>query len=144
MAKNKIGLQFTGIDEMIEHLEAAEADIKRATEAALKASKQIVNEGLNRDTNNGNFPAGGKYTTGALKQSIDKNFNVKWEGMTASVDVGYNFKKSGSTSIFLMYGTPKTPKVQSLYDDIYGNRTKRKIAKAQKEAMNIVIERMGG
>lgn len=144
MAKNKIGLQFTGIDEMIEHLEAAEADIKRATEAALKASKQIVNEGLNRDTNNGNFPAGGKYATGALKQSIDKNFNVKWEGMTASVDVGYNFKKSGSTSIFLMYGTPKTPKVQSLYDDIYGNRTKRKIAKAQKEAMNTVIERMGG
>lgn len=144
MAKNKIGLQFTGIEEMIERLEAAEADIKQATEAALKASKQVVNEGLNRDTNNGSFPAGGKYATGALKRSIDKDFNVKWEGMTAGVEIGYNFKQSGMTSIFLMYGTPKMPKVQKIYDDIYGPRTKRKIAKAQEEAMGKIIERMGG
>lgn len=144
MPKNKIGLQFTGLEEMIERLEAAEADIKSATEAALKASKQVVNEGLNRDTTNGNFPAGGKYATGALKQSIDKNFNVKWEGTTASLKIGYDFKISGMASIFLMYGTPKMPKVQKIYDDIYGSRTKRKIKKAQEEAMQRVIDRVGG
>lgn len=144
MARNRIGLQFSGIEEMIERLEAAEADIKTATEAALKASKQIVNEKLNRDTTNANFPAGGKYATGALKQSIDKDFNVKWEGTKASLKIGYDFQKSGMASIFLMYGTPKMPKVQKLYDDIYGARTKREIKKAQEKAMERVIERAGG
>ena len=142
MARNKIGLQFSGLEEMIERLEAAEADIKTATEAALKASKQVVNQQLTRDTTNANFPAGGKYSTGALKKSIDKDFNVKWEGTTASLKIGYDFKKSGMASIFLMYGTPKMPKVQKLYDDIYGNRTKRQVAKVQEEAMKKVIDRM--
>lgn len=142
MARNKIGLQFSGLEEMIERLEAAEADIKDATEAALKASKQVVNQQLTRDTTNANFPAGGKYATGALKKSIDKDFNVKWEGTTASLKIGYDFKKSGMASIFLMYGTPKMPKVQKLYDDIYGNRTKRQVAKVQEEAMQKVIDRM--
>ena len=144
MPKNKIGLQFKGFDELIGRLEAAEGDIKKATEAALKASKQVVNEGLNRDTTNANYPAGGKYATGALKRSIDKNFNVKWEGATASLKIGYDFKTSGMASIFLMYGTPKMSKVQKLYDDIYGTRTKRKIAQAQEEAMQKVIDRIGG
>lgn len=142
MARNKIGLQFSGLEEMIERLEAAEADIKTATEAALKASKQVVNQQLTRDTVNANFPAGGKYATGALKKSIDKDFNVKWEGTTASLKIGYDFKKSGMASIFLMHGTPKMPKVQKLYDDIYGNRTKRQVAKVQEEAMEKVISRM--
>ena len=142
MGRNKIGLQFSGLEEMIERLEAAEADIKTATEAALKASKQVVNQQLTRDTTNANFPAGGKYATGALKKSIDKDFNVKWEGTTASLKIGYDFKKSGMASIFLMYGTPKMPKVQKLYDDIYGNRTKRKVAKVQEEVMQKVIDRM--
>jgi hypothetical protein len=144
MPKNKIGLQFSGLDEMIERLEAAEANIKSATEAALKASKSIVNQGLTKDTTNANFPAGGKYATGALKKSIDKDFNVKWEGTTAGIEIGYDFKKSGMAQIFLMYGTPKMAKVQKIYDDIYGTRTKRKIAEAQKAAMQKVIDRVGG
>ena len=142
MARNKIGLQFNGLEEMIERLEAAEASIKTATEAALKASKQVVNEQLTRDTTNANFPARGKYATGALKKSIDKDFNVNWEGTTASLKIGYDFKKSGMASIFLMYGTPKMPKVQKLYDDIYGNRTKRKVAEAQEAAMQKIVDRM--
>jgi hypothetical protein len=142
MARNKIGLQFSGLDEMIERLETAQANMKNATEAALKSSKQIVNQQLTKDTVNANFPAGGKYATGALKKSIDKDFNVKWEGMTASLKIGYDFKKSGMASIFLMYGTPKMPKVQKLYDDIYGNATKRKVANAQREAMQKVIDRV--
>lgn len=144
MPKNKIGLQFSGLEEMIERLETAEADIKTATEAALKASKQVVNQQLIKDTTNANFPAHGKYATGALKQSIDKDFNVKWEGTTASLNIGYDFKKSGMASIFLMYGTPKMPKVQKLYDDIYGNRTKRKVKVAQETAIQKVIDRVGG
>lgn len=142
MPKNKIGLQIDGLEEMIMNLEAAEADIKAATESALKASKQVVNQQLTRDTTNANFPAGGKYATGALKESIDKDFNVKWEGTTASLKIGYDFKKSGMASIFLMYGTPKMPKVQKLYDDIYGSKTKRQIKAAQETAIKKVIDRV--
>lgn len=144
MARNKIGLQVKGLEELIASLEAANGSIKTATESALKSSKQIVNEGLNRDTTNGNFPAGGKYSTGALKKSIDKDFNVKWEGTTASLKIGYDFKKSGMASIFMMYGTPQHAPARGIYDDIYGTRTKRKISKAQAEAMQKVIDRIGG
>lgn len=142
MPKNKIGLQIDGLEEMIMNLEAAEADIKAATESALKASKQVVNQQLTRDTTNANFPAGGKYATGALKESIDKDFNVKWEGTTASLKIGYDFKKSGMASILLMYGTPKMAKVQKLYDDIYGSKTKRQIKAAQETAIKKVIDRV--
>lgn len=144
MSKNKIGLQISGLEELIATLEENGANIKTATEAALKASKQVVNRHLTQDTTNANFPAHGKYATGALKESIDKDFNVKWEGTTASLNIGYDLKTSGMASIFLMYGTPKMPKVQKLYDDIYGNKTKREVAKVQREAMKKVIKRVGG
>ena len=144
MARNKIGLQFKGFEELLNKYETLGGDLNSATEAALKAGKQIVNVQLTRDTTNGNFPAGGKYATGALKRSIDKDFNVKWEGTTAVLKIGYDFKTSGTASIFLMYGTPKMPKVQKLYDDIYGTRTKKLVAQAQEEAMQKVIERVLG
>lgn len=114
--------------------------MKRGTEAALKASKQYVNPLIEQAMNS--LPAGGRYSTGATKKSIDKDMTVEWNGMTASIKVGFNFKESGLTSIFLMYGTPKHDPVTGLYEAIYGNKTQREIGNIQGEELNKVIKRI--
>lgn len=114
--------------------------MKRGTEAALKASKQYVNPLIEQAMNS--LPAGGRYSTGATKKSIDKDMTVEWNGMTASIKVGFNFKESGLTSIFLMYGTPKHDPVTGLYEAIYDNKTQREIGNIQGEELNKVIKRI--
>lgn len=140
MPKNKIGLEID-LESMISSLEKAEANVKDAIDAVQKASKKVVTDALVRDTVKGNFPAKGRYSTGQLAKSIDKDYDVKWQGFTAEVNVGYDFKKSGMESIMLMYGTPRMKKAQKLYNDIYGNGIRKEIAEVQQEALNKILER---
>lgn len=142
MARNKIGLKANGFEDLLAKLdEVGGTDaMKRGTEAALKASKQYVNPLIEQAMNN--LPAGGKYSTGDTKKSIDKDMVVEWEGMTASINVGFKFSESGLKSIFMMYGTPKHSPVTGLYEAIYGGKTQREIAKIQGEELNKVIKRI--
>lgn len=138
MAKNKIGLEFKGFDEVIANLEAAGGDVQRATEAALKASKAAVNPGIEAAILQ-------HRRTGATEVSLDKNMNVEWEGMTAGIDIGFNIRHGGLPSIFLMYGTPRVAPDKTLYDSIYGNKIKKEVAKIQEEAIQKVLKRtLGG
>lgn len=146
MPKNRIGIQFNGFTELAERIdELAGGDgLKRAIEAGLKASKQFVNGEITAALQPSKLPALGKYSEGVTLESLSKDFTVEWDGAQASIDVGLDFKKSGMTSIFLMYGTPKHPPVTELYDAIYGNKTQSKIKKLQKAAMNEVLNRLTG
>ena len=147
MARNKIGLQFDGWTELMSSLdELGGTDaMKKAVDGGLKQSKQFVNQQINSVMTKGNLPAGGKYSTGDTKGSLDTSISVEWENMTASIAVGFNLKESGLTSIFLMYGTPSMQPVKGLKNAIYGAKTKKEIARLQEEAVNKVIQRyMGG
>lgn len=141
MGKNKIGLQID-MENMVSSLEAAEADVKDAIANVLKASKRLVTDTLVKDTVKANFPAKGKYSTGRLAKSIDTNYNVEWKGNVAEIKVGYDFKKDGLVSVFLMYGTPRHAKSQKIYNDFYGARIKKQLAQIQQEALNNILERM--
>lgn len=114
--------------------------MKRGVNAALKSSKEYVNPQI--EAAMGKLPAGGRYSTGDTKQSIDKDMSVDWEGLTGVIKVGFDFKKSGMTSIFLMYGTPKMSPVAGLKNAIYGAKTKKQIKELQAEAVNKVIKRI--
>lgn len=140
MARNRIGLQVKGFDEYMAKLDklGGSQAMRRGVESALKASKEYVNPQIEAAMTK--LPAGGKYSTGDTKKSIDKNMSIDWQGMTASIKVGFDFKKSGMTSIFLMYGTPKMSPVSGLKSAIYGAKTQREIAKLQGEALDKVIE----
>lgn len=144
MARNKIGLQLSGLDEYMARLDeiGGSKAMIRATEAALKASKQYVNPLIESAMATSNLPASGQYSTGDTKSSIDKDMSVEWEGMTASINVGFKFKESGPKSIFLMYGTPRTPPVKGLKAAIYGNKTKKQLSKVQSDTINKVISRI--
>lgn len=142
MARKKIGLQVEGIDEYMAKLDQVGGSqaMKRGVESALKASKAYVNPKI--EASMAKLPAGGRYSTGDTKKSIDKDMSVDWEGMTASIKVGFDFSKSGLTSIYLMYGTPKMSPVSGLKAAIYGAKAKKEIARVQGEALDKVIKRI--
>ena len=142
MARNKIGLQVKELDYYMAKLDELGNGkaMKRGVEAALKASKQHVNPLIEQAMTK--LPAGGRYSTGDTRKSIDKDLAVEWQGMTGSIKVGFDFKKSGMTSIFLMYGTPRMSPVAGLKNAIYGTKTQKEIAAIQEEALQKVILRI--
>lgn len=138
MKKNKIGLKFEGLEEMIEQLERAEIDIKPTVEAALKASKQAITPGIQQQIAK-------HHLTGDTEASLDKSMKVEWEGTRASIDVGFDIKNGGLPSIFLMYGTPRMKKDTKLYNSIYGSKVKKEVARVQEEVFQKRIARkLGG
>ena len=119
--------------------------MERATEAALRAAKQHVTPKVTKAIASANLPAGGRYATGAARDSIDKDMSVEWEGFTASINIGFNLEQSGSVSIYLMYGTPRTKPVKGLKTAIYGSKTQKEISEIQADEINKVIAKyMGG
>lgn len=142
MARNKIGLQVKELDYYMAKLDELGSGkaMKRGVEGALKASKQHVNPLINKAM--AKLPAGGRYSTGDTKKSIDTDMNVEWEGMTGSIKVGFDFSKSGLKSIFLMYGTPRMKPVSGLKNAIYGTKTQKELATIQEEALQKVIKRI--
>lgn len=147
MARNKIGLQVKELDYYMAKLDELGNGkaMKRGVEAALKASKQHVNPLIETAMAKSNLPAGGKYSTGRTKDSIDKDMIVEWQGMTASIKIGFDFKKSGLVSILLMHGvngTPRIAPVAGLKNAIYGTKTQKEIAAIQEEELQKVILRI--
>lgn len=142
MARNKIGLQVKELDYYMAHLDELGNGqaMKRGVESALKASKQYVNPLIEKAMTK--LPAGGKYSSGNTKESIDRNMDVEWSGMTGTIKVGFDFSKSGVTSIFLMYGTPRMKPVSGLKNAIYGAKTQKELASIQEEALQKVILRI--
>lgn len=124
MAKNKMGLQFTGFEEMIERLEKANGDVKKVTEEALKESQKIV-------AKNSHDVMGKHHRSGRTETSIVEDGKVEWSGLTASIGVGFDIKGGGLASIFLMYGTPRMKKDQKVYNAVYSKKTQDEIARVQ-------------
>lgn len=135
----RISLQgdlFKEYMERLDRLGGLEA-MKEGTERALKASKDYVNPLIETAMNK--LPARGKYSTGRTKESINSDDTVEWIANVASIKVGFDFQKSGLTSIFLMYGTPRMRPATGLKNAIYGSATQKEIAKIQAEELDKVI-----
>lgn len=142
MARNRIGLQFNGWDEYIAKLDELGGTqlMKKGVEEALIESKKHVNPLIEKAMTK--LPARGKYSTGDTKKSIDKDNKVDWSGMTGEIKVGFDFSKSGTTSIFLMYGTPRMKPVSGLKSAIYGAKTQKETAEIQERVLSDVIKRV--
>lgn len=111
--------------------------MKKGVEQALKESKKHITPKIEQAITH--LPAGGKYSTGVTKESIDTDTEVEWDGLTATIKVGFDFEKSGLTSIFLMYGTPRMRPVSGLKNAIYGAKSQKEIAEIQEKVMWDII-----
>ena len=141
MARNKIGLQFNGWEDYMAKLDelGGSQAMKKGVNEALIESKKHVNPLIEKSM--GKLPAGGRYSTGDTKESIDDEMKVEWEGLTGTIKVGFDFSKSGLKSIFLMYGTPKMKPVSGLKSAIYGSKTKKEIAEIQEKVLSDHIKK---
>lgn len=140
MGRNRISLQGDMFKEYMAKLDKLGGGnaMKKGTDKALKVSKEYVNPLIEKAMTK--LPAGGKYSTGNTKESIDKSMNVEWTGFIGGIKVGFDLKQSGLKSIFLMYGTPKMKPVSGLKNAIYGTKTQKEIARIQEDELNKVIK----
>lgn len=142
MARNKIGLNFEGWEDYMAKLDELGGTqlMKKGVEEALIESKKHVNPLIEKAM--GKLPAKGRYSYGDTKKSIDDSKTVEWDGMTGSINMGFDFSKSGSKSIFLMYGTPRMKPVSGLKSAIYGAKTQKEIAEIQEKVISDVIRKV--
>lgn len=94
MGKNLLKLETKGLEEYAERLDKLGGDLKATTDKALKqANLKVTNDTINAMARE-NLPAKGKYSTGETIDTIVVNPNVDWEGMIASVPVGFDFSNT--------------------------------------------------
>lgn len=135
----KLKLEFDGLLDFADRIEAAGGSMKQTTESALKASFEIVQSKVKASVSASKFDFN---HTGETKGSIRKTPKVEWKGNVAKVGVGYDIVKGGLPSIFLMYGTPRITPDRNLYNAIYGAATKKAVKKVQQEAFEKRLERI--
>ena len=142
MARNRIGLQFDGWEDYIAKLDELGGSqvMKKGVEEALIESKKHTNPLIEKSMSK--LPAKGKYSTGDTEKSIDREMKIDWVGMTGEIKVGFDFKKSGAKSIFLMYGTPRMKPVSGLKSAIYGAKTQKEIAEIQEKVLSDYIKKV--
>lgn len=135
VARNRIGLQFQGWEDYMAKLDKLGGSnaMKKGVEEALIESKKHVNPLIEQAMTK--LPAGGKYSKGGTKESIDTEMDVQWTGMTGEIKVGFDFSKSGMKSVYLMYGTPKMSPVTGLKNAIYGAKTQKEVAEIQEKVL---------
>lgn len=142
-----MGLQFDGWKDVMSNLDkiGGGAAVKKATEKALEAAKDYITPQIEQSAEGSALPAHGKYSTGATRRSIDRDSKTEWEGLTAGIKVGFDLKKSGMTSIYLMYGTPRMKPAKGMKNAIYGSKVQKEVADIQEEVINKEIRKiMGG
>ena len=118
--KNKLQLDFSEFDTLLEKFENTEKDVRKAVEKGMVNSGELVTEKIQDAMKK-------HYRTGKTISALYKDRTVTWEGSIATMPVGFNLKTGGLPSIFLMYGTPKMNPDKKLYNALYGNSTKKRI-----------------
>ena len=148
MAKNRMSVEFPGLDEYIRQLEAVSEDaVKRAFDAALLASEQIVKESVVAAMQAHN-------DTGHTSGTVISGKEPEWTQSTGKAPVGFEIgedrkqKDDRLASVFLMYGTkvhgqPHEAPDKELYNAVYGAAVRRRVRKIQEEAFEKVLRRLG-
>lgn len=148
MARNKMSVEFPGLDDYIRQLEAIdEAAVKRAFDAALLASEQVVKESVVSAMQKHN-------DTGHTVSTAISGREPEWTQSTGKAPVGFDIgdtdhkqKDDRLASVFLMYGTkvygqPHEAPDRKLYEAVYGAAVRRRVRKIQEQAFDKVLRRL--
>lgn len=149
-SKTKLSLDGDIFKEYADKLEKLGGNLRGAVEKALEESAEYVNDNLERDIKP-------HRRTGKTEKSLKKDWKVEWQGMTASIPVGFDITKGGLPSIFLMYGTPKHGPIgkrpgatghpgikqdKELFNDVYGSKAQKEIKAIQEKIFAEEIEKL--
>jgi hypothetical protein len=139
MAKNKMSIQFDGLEvyrKQLEQLGGGQA-VKHAFDEALEESQKLIAEKVTAAMSPHN-------NTGKVKRSIITHDPPEWTGDTGAVNVGFDIMGGGLPSIFLMYGTqlygqPHIQPDRNLYNAVYGATVRKQIREIQEKAFSRVL-----
>ena len=133
---SKFKVDFAGFEQMRARLNKLEAGLtEEVAIKALEKTNDIVYAAAKAAVAKPNLPAGGKYSRKAknTESSLREEPLIEQKGTELIAHIGFDMKVSGMTSIWLIRGTPKYPKVQALYDAFYGSAILDKVRQAQRE-----------
>lgn len=142
MARNTLKLDTKGLEPLIKKLDSIGGDVKGAVNTALTKAAQTIAESTENAISAANLPAGGKYSKDTTKESIIRDAQVRWEGDTAWVPVGFDFSKPGAGG-FLITGTPRMKPDYELNKIYKQKRYMNLIQKGMEEIiLNSIVEKM--
>lgn len=152
-SKKAFGVQFDGFTELAQELEKLSGNLQDAIEESLGVIPEIVNPKLKSAIEK-------HEESGRTAKSLVEKPKVEWDGLKASISVGFDIDEGGLASIFLMYGTAKhapsnqygkpkksspgmsyTEQDKELYDAIYSKQTQKQISEKQQEMFTKAIEK---
>ena len=144
MPKNNFSLDFDGfLDYARQVSELGEDALKKAVENAFKASKDYVNEEVEKamDASPYHFDNTG-YSRGKGKKSLEKvkEMPVEWDGTVSKAYVGVRMREALEVH-FIIHGAPHTPKDTNLFNAIkVKGKHKKEVERIQQEEFKKVIE----
>lgn len=143
MAKNRMTVDFSGVDSYIQRLQKLPGAAEKAITLALRETQDFI-----ADKAAASIAPHNK--TGAVAGTILRDGDVVWAMDTASISVGYEIKDSegnltGLPSIFLMHGTEVGGQTgieadKSMYMAVYGSATRNEARRLQEQAFDKVLE----
>lgn len=147
MAKNRMTVDFSGVNSYLQRLQKIPGAAEKAVTEALKATQDLV-----ADKAAATIAPHNK--TGTVAGTILRDGDVVWTMDTASIAVGYAIKDgegelTGLPSIFLMYGTEVDGQTgieadKAMYNAVYGSATKKEAHRLQEQAFDRVFDEMAG
>jgi hypothetical protein len=135
----KLKFEFDGFDELTKRLNSLGGNVKKTAEKALKeCHRQVTSDALQAIKPHKD--------TGVTEKSLYTEGVVEWTGTQASIPVGFSISKGGIASIMLMYGTPKIPKDQNLYNALSpkSKKLENKVKQIQEDIFYEEIRRLNG
>ena len=146
MARNKMSVDFKGVDKFLEQLKRVDGAAERAVETALIQTQELIADKAMTAIEPHN-------QTHVTADQIIRDGDVKWTQELAEISVGFRISDDagnlpGLPSIFLMYGTEQGGQVhtsadQKLYDAVYGKDTKKQVRALQQAAFDRALRGAG-
>lgn len=145
MAKrNTLQFDFKAFESLLTKLDEVGGDIMEETELALLDIGETVGNDTLNAVQKTNLPAKGKFSKGDTEKSVIKNPCVNWRGSTASINIGFDYGKSGAGG-FLITGTPRMKPVRDLNRMYKGKKyTKALTDEMCADVNKMIIKKMEG
>ena len=142
--RNTLKLSTAGFDGLLKRLDSLGGDLRKAVDEALTKASHTITVSTENALAAQNLPAQGKYSKSTTQEQIIRDAQVRWEGDTAWIPVGFDFSKPGAGG-YLITGTPRMKPDYELNRIYKQKKYMNLIQKGMEEiVMNYVINAMEG
>lgn len=126
-------LDTSGFTNLLRKLDSLGGDVNGLIERELVKAGDKINEDTRKALQSQNLPAGGRYATGRTMEEVLADQQVRWEGTSAYVPIGFDFARPGAGG-YLISGTPRMAPDAQLHRMYRQKRYMREIQNEMQEA----------